>query len=196
MTEHNGQRVGYQRVSTTEQNVNRQLEGVQVDRMFTDKVSGKSMNRPALKEMLAYVRAGDTVTCHSLDRMARNLTDLRQIVDGLVQRGVRVEFVKNGLEFSGQASSANTLLLNLLGSVAEFERDLILERQREGIAIAKAAGKYKGGLPKLKSEQVAALRLRVAGGLPIAKAAREFGVSRQTVYSALKGGGPEAESLS
>jgi len=97
-----GQRVGYQRVSSLEQNPARQLEGIPLDQTFTDRLSGKDVDRPQLGEMLRFVRAGDTVTVHSVDRLARNLVDLRRIVSDLTGRGVRVEFVKEQLTFTGE----------------------------------------------------------------------------------------------
>ena len=145
-----GQRIGYQRVSTVDQNTDRQLDGVELDKVFTDKASGKDANRPELHVRIEYVRDGDTLVVHSMDRLARNLEDLRRIVRELTGQGVRVEFVKENLTFAGDDSPMNTLLLSMLGAVAEFERSMILERQREGIALAKAAGKYKGRKASLR----------------------------------------------
>jgi len=142
-------------------------------------------NRPALIALLNHVRAGDTMVCHSLDRLGRNLTDLRALVTDLTARGVRVEFVKENLAFTGGDSPLQTLLLSMLGSVAEFERALIHERQLEGVALAKAAGRYKGGTPKLSRQRAAQLRERVAAGEPKAAIAREFGITRQTLYNYL-----------
>jgi DNA invertase Pin-like site-specific DNA recombinase len=178
-----GQRVGYQRVSTVDQNTERQLDGVGVDKMFTDKASGKDTNRPELARALEYVREGDTVVVHSMDRLARNLEDLRRIVRELTGNGVRVEFVKESLIFTGEDSAINTLLLSMLGAVAEFERSMILERQREGIALARAAGKYKGRKAALTDQKAQELRVRLAGGESVTSLAKDFGVSRQTVYN-------------
>lgn len=178
-----GQRVGYQRVSTADQNTERQLDGVKVDKMFTDMASGKDTNRPELGRALEYVREGDTLVIHSMDRLARNLEDLRRIVRELTGNGVRVEFVKESLTFTGEDSAMNTLLLSMLGAVAEFERSMILERQREGIAIAKAAGKYTGRKAALSEVQADELRSRLAAGESVSALAREYGVSRQTVYN-------------
>jgi DNA invertase Pin-like site-specific DNA recombinase len=180
-----GQRIGYVRVSTTDQNTDRQLEGIQLDRTFTDKASGKDTQRPALQEALAYVREGDVLVVHSLDRLARNLGDLREIVSTVTKRGVTIEFMKEHLTFTGEDSPMATLMLNLLGAVSEFERALIRERQREGIAVAKRKGVYKGRKPKLTSEQVVELHQRVQGGENKASIARAFGVSRETVYAYL-----------
>lgn len=178
-----GQRIGYQRVSTVEQNTARQLDGVQLDKTFTDKASGKDTNRPELARALEYVREGDTLVVHSMDRLARNLEDLRRVVRELTGKGVRVEFVKENLTFAGDDSPMNTLLLSMLGAVAEFERAMILERQREGIAIAKAAGKYKGRKASLTDSKADELRTRLAAGESVTALAREYAVSRQTVYN-------------
>ncbi len=113
---------------------------------------------------LDYVREGDTLVVHSMDRLARNLEDLRRLVRELTDKGVRIEFVKESLTFTGKDSAMGTLLLSMLGAVAEFERSMILERQREGIAIAKAAGKYKGRQPALTGTQAEELRQRLAAG--------------------------------
>ncbi len=180
-----GQRVGYRRVSTADQNLARQLAGIPVDRMFTDELSGKDRNRPQLEAMLAYVRDGDTLIVHSMDRLARNLDDLRRMVRTLTDQGVRVEFVKEGLTFTGDDSPMANLLLSVMGAFAEFERALILERQREGIAAAKSRGVYKGRLPALTAKQARELRERAAAGEPKAALAREYGISRDTVYSYL-----------
>lgn len=176
-------RIGYKRVSTVDQNTARQLEGVEVDKLFEDKASGKSKDRPQLAAALDYVREGDTLVVHSMDRLARNLEDLRGIVRDLTGRGVRVEFVKESLTFTGEDSPMNVLLLSMLGAVAEFERSMILERQREGIAVAKAQGKYKGRKAALTDEQANELRARRAAGESVAALARDYGVSRQSVYN-------------
>jgi DNA invertase Pin-like site-specific DNA recombinase len=179
-------RVGYVRVSSVDQNTVRQLDGVDVERVFTDKASGKDAARPKLDEMLAFVRDGDTVLVHSMDRLARNLDDLRRIVRTLAGKGVRVEFVKENLTFTGEDSPMATLLLSVMGAFAEFERALILERQREGIAAAKARGAYTGRKPALDDEQARQLRERAAAGERKSLLATEFGISRETVYSYLR----------
>ena len=177
-----GQRVGYVRVSSLDQNEIRQLEGVELDKTFTDRASGKDAKRPQLEAMQGFVREGDTVLCHSMDRLARNLDDLRRIVLGLTERGVHVVFVKENLTFTGEDSPMSNLLLSVMGAFAQFERELIRERQREGIAIAKRAGKYSGRKPSLTASRAAELRRRVAQGDPKAALAREFGISRDTLY--------------
>jgi len=179
-------RVGYTRVSTEAQNLDRQLDGIAVDKVFADKVSGKNTQRPKLDELLDYVRDGDTVVVHSMDRLARNLDDLRQLVRTLTGRGVRVEFVKENLTFTGDDSPMATLLLSIMGSFAEFERALIRERQMEGIAQAKKRGVYTGRKKALTEEQVIDIRDRVSRGEAKAALAREYGVSRETVYQHLR----------
>lgn len=184
----NGQRVGYVRVSSLDQNAARQLDGVPLDRTFTDSVSGKSTDRPQLEAMLGFVRDGDTVVVHSMDRLARNLDDLRALVRGLAGRGVRVQFVKEQLTFTGEDTAMATLLLSVMGAFAEFERSLIRERQREGIALARRRGAYRGRARALSTEQIAQLRQRAADGASKAALAREYGISRQTVYQYLLAG--------
>jgi DNA invertase Pin-like site-specific DNA recombinase len=175
-------RVGYIRVSTLDQNTERQLDGQDLDKVFTDKASGKDTKRPQLQAALDYLREGDTLIVHSMDRLARNLDDLRRIVLGLTSKGVLVEFVKERLTFTGEDSAMSHLLLSVMGAFAEFERSLIRERQREGIALAKKAGVYKGRKPSLTDEQAQQLRARITAGEKKASLAREFGISRETVY--------------
>ena len=181
-----GQRIGYVRVSTTEQNTDRQLEGLPVDRVFTDKASGKDVRRPALEDLMGYAREGDTVVVHSMDRLARNLDDLRQIVQTLTRKGVTIEFVKEHLRFTGEDSPMANLMLSVMGAFAEFERALIGERQREGIALAKHRGAYRGRKPSLSVDQIRELRRLAREGTGKVALARQFKISRQTVYEYLK----------
>ena len=153
-----GHRIGYVRVSSFDQNPERQLEQTQVSKVFTDKASGKDTQRPQLEALLSFVREGDTVVVHSMDRLARNLDDLRRLVQKLTQRGVRIEFLKEGLVFTGEDSPMANLMLSVMGAFAEFERALIRERQREGIALAKQRGAYRGRKKALSDEQAATLR--------------------------------------
>nr|WP_303046781.1 recombinase family protein [Deinococcus marmoris] len=155
----------------------RQLDGLTFDKMFTDKVSGGNANRPRLTALLSHVREGDTVVVHSMDRLARNLDDLRALVNGLTERGVRVEFIKEGLTFTGEDSAMSRLLLSVMGAFAEFERALIRERQREGIEAAKKAGVYRGRKKLLTAVQAKDLRRRVEKGESKASLARDFGIS-------------------
>ena len=181
-----GQRIGYVRVSSFDQNPERQLDQVQVDKLFTDKASGKDTQRPQLDALLSFAREGDTVVVHSMDRLARNLDDLRRLVQTFTKRGIRIEFVKECLSFTGEDSPMANLLLSVMGAFAEFERALIKERQREGIALAKQRGVYRGRKKALATDQVTELRRRVDAGEPKATLAREFNISRETVYQYLK----------
>lgn len=181
-----GQRIGYIRVSSHEQNPERQLDNVVVDRQFIDKASGKDTQRPQLEAMLAFAREGDTVVVHSMDRLARNLDDLRRLVQSLTKRGIRIEFVKESLSFTGEDSPMANLLLSVMGAFAEFERALIRERQREGIELAKERGVYRGRKKALGDAQVVELRRRAGAGESKAALARELGISRETLYQYLK----------
>jgi DNA invertase Pin-like site-specific DNA recombinase len=184
-----GQRVGYIRVSSLDQNPDRQLEGIDdLDRVFTDRASGKDIVRPQLEALVRFVRDGDTIVVHSLDRLARNLDDLRRLVSELTGRGVSVCFVHEQLTFTGEDSPMANLLLSVMGAFAEFERALIRERQREGITLAKARGAYRGRKRSLTAEQIERLATRAAAGEPKALLAREFAVSRETVYQYLRAG--------
>lgn len=182
----NGQQIGYRRVSSVDQNTARQLDGVVLDKVFEDHASGKDTDRPELVRCLDHVREGDTLHVHSMDRLARNLDDLRRMVKDLTGRGVVVRFHKEGQIFSGQDSPIANLMLSLLGAVAEFERSLILERQREGIAAAKVKGIYKGRKVSVSPEQVEQIRARAAAGESKTDIAREYGVSRETVYTYIR----------
>jgi DNA invertase Pin-like site-specific DNA recombinase len=179
-------KLGYIRVSSFDQNHERQLESVTADKVFTDECSGKDTNRPALQALLEYACEGDTVVVHSLDRLGRNLDDLRRVVGGLNQRGITVQFLKEGLTFVGDDSPMSQLLFNVLGAFAEFERSLIRERQREGIALAKKEGKYRGRKPSLTPKQAAELRKRAKAGEKKAALAREFSISRETLYQYIR----------
>jgi DNA invertase Pin-like site-specific DNA recombinase len=178
-------RVGYIRVSSLDQNTERQLEGVKLDKVFTDKASGKDTARPQLQAALEYLREGDLLLVHSMDRLARSVDDLRRLVLDLTKKGVHIQFVKENLTFTGEDSAMSNLLLSLLGAVAEFERSMIRERQREGIALAKKAGVYKGRKPSLTAVQVAEIRKRAAAGEQKTTLAAEYRISRQTLYAAL-----------
>ena len=183
-----GQTVGYLRVSALDQKELRQFEGTDLDKRFTDKASGKDMHRPQLQQLMEYVRGGDTVVCHAMDRLARNLDDLRKIVLGLTERGVHVRFEKENLTFTGEDSPMSHLLLSVMGAFAPFERDLIRERQREGIALAKLrAGAYVGRKHSLTPAQAKDLCRRVALGESKTKLAEELRISRQTLYRYVAG---------
>ena len=177
-----GLSVGYLRVSSLDQFTHRQLEGFELDKVFIDRASGKDTNRPELAAALDFIREGDTLIVHSMDRLARNVDDLRSIVRELTERGVKVQFVKEALTFTGEDSPMSNLLLSVLGAVAQFERDLIRERQREGVELAKRRGVYKGRARKFTPAQAQELGRRIAAGESPAKLAREFKVSKHTIY--------------
>ena len=181
-----GSSIGYVRVSSIGQNEARQLDGLELQKVFTDKASGGTTDRPELTNMLEWIREGDKVHVHSMDRLARNLTDLRATVQAINAKGASVKFMKEGLEFTADSSSPMAeLMLNLLGAVAQFERSLIRERQREGIDLAKKRGVYKGRKKALSGAQVKELRERANSGEAKAALAREFGVTRATLYKYL-----------
>ena len=179
------QTVAYARVSTLDQNLARQQVAFEafgrIDRIFSDKASGKdTAGRAGLQECLEYVRAGDTLVVASMDRLARSLPDLLRIVHGLADKGVTVRFLKESFVFDGSARA--DFMLGIFGSVAQFERSLLRERQLEGIEIAKSEGRYKGRAPKLDGGQRDAVRQLRAEGVGVAEIARRFNVSRQAVY--------------
>ena len=190
-----GMVVGYKRVSALDQTDLRQLDGVETDKLFTDKASGKDTNRPQLTAMLGFVREGDTIVCHAMDRLARNLDDLRRLVLDLVKRGVHVRFIKESLTFTGEDSPMAHLLLSVIGAVAQFERDLIRERQREGIALAKQRKVYLGRVRSLSAAQADDLRRRSKAGERKTLLAREFGITRTTVYEYMRREAGDAGSV-
>jgi len=187
-----GKRIGYVRVSSIDQNEARQVEALadlHIDKMFTDKASGKDTKRPQLQAALDYMRDGDVLVVPSMDRLARNMRDLQNLVAELNARNVAVEFVKEALSFTGDTENPmSKLMLSILGGVAEFERAIIKERQREGIAVAKGKGVYRGRKSALTVDQVKTIRQRAAAGEQKATLAREFKISRETLYQALRPG--------
>jgi len=178
-----GQTVGYIRVSTIDQNESRQLDGKKLKRKFIDKASGKDTNRPQLKELIAFVREGDTVLVHSMDRLARNLGDLKAIVRELTDKKVIVTFVKDSLTFTDEGSAMSDMMLNVMGAFAEFERSLIKERQREGIAIAKKNNVYKGRKQAMTDNQIKEIQKKALASKNKVELAKELGISRQTLYT-------------
>ena len=176
--------VGYIRVSSVEQNTARQLDDIALDRTFEDKASGATTNRPKLQEMLEYVREGDTIHVHSIDRLARSLSDLLEMVSNLKARKVNVHFHKENLLFTSEVNHTQNLMLSMMGAVAQFEREISKERQREGIAKAKAAGAYKG---RKKAVDNATIRAAMAEeGASFRKVAEKLGVGVSTVQRAMK----------
>lgn len=185
-----GKKIGYVRVSTVEQHTDRQLAGITLDKVFEDKCSGKDTNRPQLTACLEYLRDGDTLYIHSIDRLARSLRDLLNIVQGLLARKVSIKFIKEGMEFNSDTSNpTQDLYLKILGAVAEFERQMIRERQREGILLARQRNAYEncGRKPSLTPKQIEEIKARLALGEPLAHLAKEYSVSRQTIYVNCKG---------
>lgn len=151
-----GQLIGYIRVSSIDQNTARQLDGLSLDKIFMDKLTGASRERPQLQAMIDYVRYGDTVIVHSLDRLARNFDDLLAIINQLNAKGVSFQSRQENITINGTATSPiDTLILHIFGAIAQFNRSLIREAQREGIAKAKARGVYKGRKSVLTAETTA-----------------------------------------
>lgn len=182
--------VGYARVSTIDQNPDRQmekLESLNVEKLFVDKASGKNTSRPGFQAMMNYVREGDVLVICSMDRLARNLFDLLSITKELQEKGVTVRFLKENIDLSptGETSAISKLLLSMMGAVAEFERSLIKERQREGIALAKAKGIYRGRKP-LDQTKIQEAQKLITQGVPRAKVARDLKIGRTSLYRYLQ----------
>ena len=173
----NGKNIGYIRVSSIDQNTARQLEGVPLDKTFIDTCSGKDTRRPGLMACLDYVREGDTLHVHSIDRLARNLADLLRLVRGLTRKGVTVHFHNERLIFNGDDSPLQNLLFQVVGACVEFERSLIRERRREGQAKAKELGVHCGRPSKIPPHAHMAILQRRRNGDTLAVIAGEYGVS-------------------
>ena len=181
-------RVGYIRVSTVEQHEDRQVkdltENAKVSKVFMDKLSGKDTNRPQLNAMLDYVREGDTVVVSEYSRLARSTKDLLNIIDTLENKGVTVISMKEKLDTS---TPDGEFMLTVLAGVATLERKLMLQRQREGIAIAKANGKYKGRQSKQKPDDWESLKaMYMSRQITVSEIAKRCDVSRPIVYKWLK----------
>ena len=182
-------KVAYKRVSTVEQNTDRQLAHIKInfDKVFEDKTSGKNTDRPQLRAMIDYVREGDEIYIHSLDRLARNNNDLQNLVKELTSKGVSLHFVKENLNFSRdkEQTSIGLLMFQMLSIFAEFERNLIKERQKEGIAKAKEKGKYKGRQPIDKSLYESTRKL-ISEGTKTTEAIAKTGIKPATYFRYLK----------
>jgi DNA invertase Pin-like site-specific DNA recombinase len=196
-----GRIVGYARVSSDDQHLDRQLaalDGLSLSPrtgeplIFTDKFSGKDTERPGLNALLDYVREGDTMRVADFSRLSRDLGDLRRLVKQFTDSGVTVEFLHERLTFSGDDSPISNLMLNLLGAVHEFERSQIRRRAAEGIALAKTRGAYTGRAAALKPDQITQAQQQVASGVSKSRVASDLGVSRQTLYTALASAGTYA----
>ena len=180
---------GYVRVSSGDQNEARQLEAmkdIDPDNIFIDKQSGKDRDRPELKRMITILRRGDIVRVKSPDRLARNTVDLLNIAHELNDKGVSLEFIDAPM--LNIDSATGEFMLTIYGAFATMERQMIHERQAEGIRIAKEKGKYKRS-PKINQDTIEEAKLKIDAGVPKAKVARDLGVSRATLYNALKGNG-------
>lgn len=182
-------KVGYIRVSTQEQNTARQevlMEDLGVEKIYVDKLSGRSTNRPQLKEMLGFVRSGDTVIVESISRFARNTRDLLELVEVLTERGVEFISKKESIDTT---TPAGKFMLTVFAAVAELERGYILDRQREGIAIAKANGLYKGRRPKAVDERLWAELYDKwqAGEITAVEFMHRMGMSKSSFYRMVKG---------
>ncbi len=183
-------KVGYARVSSSDQHLDRQLaqfEKLGVDKVFSDKVSGKNTDRPGFQQMIEFVRDGDELYVCSMDRMARNLKDLLSITESLQKKGVSIHFLKENISLipKGESSAMTKLLMAMMGAVAEFERSLILERQREGIELAKLRKAYKGRVP-INPEKIKKARSLINEGVSKSVVARKLGIGRTTLYKYLK----------
>ena len=182
-----GKHVGYIRVSTVGQNSDRQLDGIQLDKVFEEKVSGRNAgSRDILNLCLDYLREHDTLHVHSIDRLARNMSDLLSIVDDLVKRDVTVKFHSEGLTFAPQTDDPMaSLMLHMLGAIAEFERSLIGQRRKEGLEAARKRGKQIGRRKSLSDEDLSEIAQKLSKGDSKSDLAKEYGVSRTTLYAAL-----------
>ena len=176
-------RIAYVRCSTVEQNEARQIEALEkygIERWYTEKISGKDANRPKLQEMLEYVREGDTVHIHDLSRLARSTADLLVIVDLLAKKGVHLVSNKENIDSS---TPTGKLMLTMIGAINEFERTNILERTREGIAIAKREGVYKGRKPiEIPDGWDEAIKVWQSGRITARETMNRLGLKPNTFY--------------
>ncbi len=179
------QTVGYVRVSSQGQNTARQLSGINLDKEFVDMVTGSNQNRQGLKDCMEYVRAGDRLVVDSIDRLARNLQDLQEIVDKLINKGVSVQFIKENLTFNANKDPMATLTLQMIGAFAQFERTMIRARQREGIDAAKKAGKHLGRPAKIDNKFIKVVKGKLDNCQSIRSIAIELAVSRATIYKVI-----------
>lgn len=175
--------VGYIRVSSVSQNADRQLDGVITEKNFEDKCSGSTTDRPQLKQCIEFIREGDTLHVHSIDRLARNLEDLLRLIRQITGKGVTLHFHKEGMSFSqGNSNPLQKLQLEVMGAVAEFERCLILERQREGIELAKEKGRYKGRQSSRTPAEIEAIVHEARECRNVTAVAKKYHISRPTLY--------------
>ena len=182
------QQIGYKRVSTLSQNTDRQLEGIELSRVFEDKVSGSTKHRPQLDAMLDHIRSGDAVHVHSIDRLARNLADLMSLIHAITDKGASIQFHKESMTFNGSNDAMQRMQMQIMGSVAEFERSMINERAAEGRAIAQAKGVKFGRKAALTNKQMAEVREQHTAGESVSKLAIDFDVARPAISRVLKSG--------
>lgn len=178
--------LGYKRVSSVDQNEDRQLDGIQLDKLYVDKMTGSVRERPQLDALIDYARDGDVIHVHSIDRLARDLRHLQELVEGFVSHGVTIKFHAESLTFNGQDNAMNTLLLHVMGAFAQFERALIRSRQREGFQIAKAKGKHLGRPPLDMRRKDEAITL-LTQGHNITHISKTMGLSRGSIRKLLSG---------
>ncbi len=177
--------VGYKRVSSESQNTDRQLADIKLDKEFVDTMSGYTKERPGLKDCMEYVRQGDTLVIDSIDRLARNLHDLQDLIDSLVKKGVSVKFIKENLTFNSDKDPMANLMLHMMGAFAEFERTMIRARQREGINAAKKSGKHMGRPSMLTKKLASEAKSLKEIGISIRQIAVKLKVSRPSIYKML-----------
>lgn len=182
-------KVGYVRVSSYDQNPDRQLEQLQgMDKIFVEKMTGAKMDRPQLEACRQYLREGDELYVTSIDRLARNLSDLIKLVTEFRHNGITIHFMKENLTFGSEVDSPiNNLLFQLLGAISQFERELIKERQREGVAAARKKGNVKFGRPfAISQEKAKEIVARANAGESHLNLAKEFGVCRTSIWRVCK----------
>ncbi|MGW0731525.1 recombinase family protein [Streptomyces sp. NPDC002851] len=188
MAGNTGHLIGYARVSSDEQEAQLQLDALQEEgcaRVFTDKTSGKTTDRPELAAALDYLRPGDTLCVWKLDRFARSLIDLVTMVDGLKERGIGFKVLTGALASIDPNTPDGRLMLQVVGAMAEFERSLIKDRTRAGLEAAKAQGRTGGRPAVMDADKLAAAKARKAKGESVTAIAKALGVSRATLYRAL-----------
>ena len=178
--------IGYKRISSPDQNPDRQLLNINLHKEFLDASSGCNKDRPGLKLCLDYVRDGDTLVIDSIDRLARNLRDLQEIVNLLVNKGVFVKFIRENLSFSANNDPMATFTLHLMGAFAQFEHSMIRSRQKEGIAAARKLGKQVGRPFKVNDKMLEKAKTMHAEGQSIRKIAKDLDVARATIYKVLQ----------
>ncbi len=187
-------KIGYIRVSTQEQNTLRQevlMQELGVDEIYIDRMSGKNTQRPELQRMMAFVRRGDTVIVESISRFARNTRDLLELIERLNDKGVAFVSRKEAIDTT---TPTGKFMLTVFGAVAELEREYILQRQREGIAIAKKQGKYKGRKPIESPNLESTMTRWRAGDITAVEAMRTLGLSKSTFYRRVKQDGSSGGS--